>query len=82
MPPRKHMSACALFNRFILIYGGMSSAQRYLNSCYVFDTVRLFWTEVTLTGATIPLAMASMVPVFSPEDNTTEWRRFTHLNNK
>lgn len=80
------MALSVAFNRYLCIYGGISGTNKYLNTCYAFDTAKHFWFQLPLMSLTktadVPLAMATLTSIFCPEDNTTELRRFSALPSK
>ncbi len=86
MPPRKSMALSVAFNRYLCVYGGISHTNKYLNTCYAFDTSKSFWCELPLIpltkSADAPIAMSRMTSIFCPEDNTSELRKFSALPSK
>jgi hypothetical protein len=48
MPARKQMASSSLFDRYIVVYGGISPTNKYLNTLFSFDTIKRIWLELPL----------------------------------
>ena len=48
MPARKHMSCCALFERYILVFGGLSPACQPLEEILLLSLEPILWQPLPL----------------------------------
>ena len=64
IPPRESHNAVLIQDQYILIYGGTSESENYLEEFWIFDIKSRKWTPITkITGKLEPCIGLTMTPI-------------------